>query len=203
MKKRFFSTLAAFMMVSLLSVIPVQAAEWKQDNVGWWYQNDDGTYPVSVWKQIKGVWYLFGANGYMLTGWQNVNGLWYFLNADGSMAANRWEGNYFLGADGAMLTNTTTPDGYSVDGSGRIISSGTQTHTNASSGSSQASSVQSGNASSAYVDENSATVYWTPKGKSYHSTPNCRTLARSKKVYQGTLSEAFANGKRDPCNVCH
>lgn len=23
------------------------AGEWKQDTTGWWWQNDDGTYPVS------------------------------------------------------------------------------------------------------------------------------------------------------------
>lgn len=42
-------------------------------------------------------------------------------------------------------------------------------------------------------------VYWTPKGKSYHSTPNCRTLSRSKTILKGTIEES---GKYDPCDVC-
>ncbi|MDR1066869.1 MAG: copper amine oxidase N-terminal domain-containing protein [Clostridiales bacterium] len=46
------------------------------------------------------------------------------------------------------------------------------------------------------------TVYWTPNGKSYHSTSDCRTLARSRKIQSGALSEAQNLGKRDPCNVC-
>lgn len=46
------------------------------------------------------------------------------------------------------------------------------------------------------------TVYWTPNGKSYHSTQNCTTLKRSKTILSGTVSEAIASGHADPCNVC-
>lgn len=45
-------------------------------------------------------------------------------------------------------------------------------------------------------------VYWTPNGKSYHSTENCTTLRRSKTILSGTVSEAIASGHGDPCNVC-
>ena len=45
--------------------------------------------------------------------------------------------------------------------------------------------------------------YWTPNGKSYHTTPHCRTLANAKKILSGTLDEAKAAGKYDPCNVCN
>lgn len=30
------------------------AAGWKQDDVGWWYQNEDGTYPQREWKWVDG-----------------------------------------------------------------------------------------------------------------------------------------------------
>lgn len=46
----------------------------------------------------------------------------------------------------------------------------------------------------------SATVYWTPNGKSYHTTKNCSTLSRSKTILSGTISES---GKNDPCDRCH
>ncbi len=46
-------------------------------------------------------------------------------------------------------------------------------------------------------------VYWTPNGKSYHSTEYCRTLSRSKTILSGTIDEAIATGHGDPCNVCH
>lgn len=46
----------------------------------------------------------------------------------------------------------------------------------------------------------SAIVYWTPSGKSYHTTKNCPTLSRSKTILEGTISES---GKNDPCDRCH
>lgn len=43
-------------------------------------------------------------------------------------------------------------------------------------------------------------VYWTPNGKSYHTTKSCSTLSRSKTILEGTLEES---GKSDPCDRCH
>lgn len=43
------------------------------------------------------------------------------------------------------------------------------------------------------------TVYYTPNGKSYHSTPNCSTLSRSKTILEGPLSQS---GKKDACDRC-
>lgn len=51
--------------------------------------------------------------------------------------------------------------------------------------------------------ENEVIVYWTPNGKSYHTTPNCSTLRRSKTILEGTIDEAISSGHGDPCNVCH
>lgn len=44
------------------------------------------------------------------------------------------------------------------------------------------------------------TVYWTPNGDCYHSTPNCATLKRSSNITSGSISSA---GGRRPCKVCH
>lgn len=41
-------------------------------------------------------------------------------------------------------------------------------------------------------------VYWTPNGKSYHSTKDCPTLSRSKVIYEG-----YNCPKTDPCDVCN
>ena len=49
---------------------------------------------------------------------------------------------------------------------------------------------------------NSSTVYVTPNGKSYHKTKSCTTLKRSKVINAVTLSQAKAQGKSDPCNIC-
>lgn len=46
-------------------------------------------------------------------------------------------------------------------------------------------------------------VYYTPNGKSYHLTSQCRTLSRSKTILSGTLEEAISSGHADPCDVCN
>lgn len=48
-------------------------------------------------------------------------------------------------------------------------------------------------------DSSNTHVYWTPKGKSYHSSTGCPTLSRSKTIYEGTIEES---GKYDPCDRC-
>lgn len=50
------------------------------------------------------------------------------------------------------------------------------------------------------VEPNGEIVYWTPKGKSYHTTTSCPTLSRSKTILSGTQSES---GKSDPCDRCN
>lgn len=49
-------------------------------------------------------------------------------------------------------------------------------------------------------NNSSAIVYWTPNGKSYHTTKSCSTLSRSKTINSGTQSQS---GKNDPCDRCH
>ena len=112
---------------------------WQQNGGNWFYYEDNSA--VTDWKKINGTWYYFDGNGVMTTNWQKVSGAWYYMdnsgamqtdwkkisnvwyyfNADGVMQENRWVGDYYLGSSGAMLVNTTTPDGYRVDASGKWI----------------------------------------------------------------------------------
>lgn len=48
------------------------AAEWIQDTKGWWYQEEDGSYPSNTWKEIEGKQYYFGSDGYMLSNTTSV-----------------------------------------------------------------------------------------------------------------------------------
>lgn len=120
---------AAMMMASTATVF---AAEWKQNETGWWYENEDGTYPVNSWVQVNGVWYFFNQEGYMSTGWVWDNGNWYFTNSDGAMLTG-WvvvdNKGYYLnpisdGSKGAMATGTKTIDGeeYTFEESGACTS---------------------------------------------------------------------------------
>ena len=64
------------------------AAGWRQDAVGWWYQNEDGTYPQREWKWIDGngdgvsECYYFDSNGYCMM--NNVTPDGYVVNTNGA-----------------------------------------------------------------------------------------------------------------------
>ena len=136
-KKNLMKTGLAVALAVMTLAQPVSAANWVHNNVGWWWQEDNGSYPADQWKAINGKWYWFDSNGYMatgwrniggkwywfeasgamVTGWRNINGTWYYMDSSGSMAANRWIGNYYVEADGAMATNKWIGN-YYVNGSG-------------------------------------------------------------------------------------
>ena len=86
MNKRIIAAGLSCLLVISTSM-PAFAGQWKQDNIGWWYQDDNGSYPTSTWRWLDG-------------------------NNDGIAES------YYFGADGYILTNTTTPDGYTVNADG-------------------------------------------------------------------------------------
>lgn len=64
-KTRFFFAVAC---ISVFMCMTSFAGEWMQDDIGWYYQNDDGGYPVNQWFQdFDGKWYYLNESGYMLT----------------------------------------------------------------------------------------------------------------------------------------
>ncbi|WP_034600237.1 hypothetical protein [Lacrimispora aerotolerans] len=83
------------------------AGQWKQDAKGWWYQNDDGSYPVNSWLQDKdSKWYYFNDTGYMQTTPITLaDGTTYTFDTDGS-CTNRWasaaDQNYYDRNDGKV-----------------------------------------------------------------------------------------------------
>ena len=79
-------------MIALAS--PPVMEGWKQNDIGWWYRQVDGTYPSDSWKNINKKWYYFDDKGYMVE--------------------DSWVENYYLGSDGAMLVSALTPDGHYV-----------------------------------------------------------------------------------------
>lgn len=83
------------------------AGSWQPaaDGIRWWWQNPDGSYPVSSWLETDGSWYYFDAEGYMATGWVEVNGVYYYLDP----------------ATGAMYVNRRTPDNLWVNESGAWV----------------------------------------------------------------------------------
>jgi len=87
MKK--MTTFALVAGLSVVSATTAFAGQWKLDNVGWWWQEDDGSYPTNAWKEINGKWYYFDGVGYMLENTTTPDG-------------------YKVGADGAWLVEQST-----------------------------------------------------------------------------------------------
>lgn len=118
---------------------------WKQDNKGWWFQKQDGSYPQNEWIMNNNIWYRFDPEGYMQTGWIEIDKIKYFLNPNGAMISNDWslqDGKwyffdssgamktgwvnwkdkwYYLNSDGSMAVNITTPDGYTINSNGEWV----------------------------------------------------------------------------------
>ena len=65
----------------------VFAGEWRQDSTGYWWQNDDGSYPKAAWQWLDGnrdgvaECYYFGQDGYMAANTE-IDG--YQVNGDGA-----------------------------------------------------------------------------------------------------------------------
>ena len=86
-----------------------KASGWVQDENGWWYRNEDGSYPKNQWLQLD-AWYYFNEEGYAeCNGWRLIDNKWYYFNSDCKMETGwleldgKW---YYLDQSGAMVTGT-------------------------------------------------------------------------------------------------
>lgn len=154
LKSSFIKSMAICLTGAMLASTPatlqdVNAAAWKRNSTGWWWQEDNGSYPQNAFKQVNGQTYYFDDRGYMVTGWKKVNNNWYYFNPNGAMATgwkqvgNTWYylngsgimqtgwlklGNtwYYLNGSGAMLTGWQRIGGnwYYMNGSGSMVEGG-------------------------------------------------------------------------------
>ncbi len=121
-------------------------SRWAKMNGKWYWFGGSGKMMKDGWlKLADGNWYYFYENGQMATGWIEDGGKkyylhgsgamktgwlqrgsdWYYMDGSGAMVKNKWIRTgkywYYLGSNGVMLTNTTTPDGYKVNGEGKWV----------------------------------------------------------------------------------
>lgn len=82
MRKRKGAVILALAMMLLLVPVMAQAGTWRQNYIGWWWQEADGSWPSNEWKSINGNWYLFDADGYIRlsvmdgTGMEQTGTIW-------------------------------------------------------------------------------------------------------------------------------
>lgn len=89
MKKRFLmvATAAAMTMMMSMTALAAPFGNWQNNDTGWWWQRNNGSYPANEWKWIDGNGdgtaesYYFDVNGYLATN-TAVDG--YSVNADGA-----------------------------------------------------------------------------------------------------------------------
>lgn len=86
MKKIFVLTLSVLM--ACVFSMTIYAGEWKTGKDGWWWQNEDGSYPVSKWEWLDGnddgisECYYFNEWGYLITNTHTPDG--YYVNENGA-----------------------------------------------------------------------------------------------------------------------
>ena len=101
------------------------AGRWMQDYSDWWYLEEDGSYPVSAWRQIDGNWYYFNSQGYVVSGWNYIDGYWYYFD-ENSVMTTGWQkvGRdwYYLESDGTLHTGWLQSGGswYYMNSDGRM-----------------------------------------------------------------------------------
>lgn len=186
---KFIKLLTATTGLTVTMGLTAFAGQWKKDNIGYWYQNNNGAYPKSSWQSINDKWYYFNDNGYMI--------------------ANQWVGNYFVGLDGAMLINTTTPDGYKVGADGAWIQ-----NNNSSAENSNYSNVSGSSSSNNTSNINYLPISLTPfdgytivvnmNTRKYH-VPTCHEISKMADrniAYSREIAVLEAAGYK-ACKKCH
>lgn len=95
MRKRLLMIVVAAAMTAMMSMtvfagvsLDGTKGNWISNDTGWWWQNEDGTWPHSGWFWLDGnedgaaECYLFDGNGYMMT--NTISGDGFRVNADGA-----------------------------------------------------------------------------------------------------------------------
>lgn len=165
------------------------AGYWRKDDVGYWYQNDDGSYPVNCWQWIDdnddGVaeCFYFDENGYVLMNAISPDG--YTINPEGEWVVDGVVQTKAVYTASSTQTATSAPDtstNKSVQPTAQVP---------------QTSAVQTTQAAMDVSD----TVYIPATGKKYHSKPNCGNMNPAK-ASEVTLQQAVSRGYTR-CSKCY
>ena len=84
--------LGASLLLSTVTVITSYAGSWQNDGRGWWWREDNGSYPANAWFWLDGnqdgvsECYYFDGNGYMLANTVTPDG--YQVNGNGAWIVN-------------------------------------------------------------------------------------------------------------------
>ncbi|WP_143321620.1 hypothetical protein [Clostridium sp. HBUAS56010] len=110
--KKLYVFLASSILSCVLSITAF-AGEWKQDNSGWKYYNDN-SYIENSWKEINGQWYYFNERGYMLSDTTTPDG--YAVGKSGEWIQPKQDiinssEKYSFDSDGLWVNKNKIPEG--------------------------------------------------------------------------------------------
>lgn len=110
MQKKVLKTMLLAGCLSVLFSFASFAGEWKQDNRGWWWQNDDGSYPAGSWQWLDG----------------NNDGVseCYYFDQRGFLVVNSVVEGYKVNGDGAWVENGVVQTQESPQETIKIVSAG-------------------------------------------------------------------------------
>lgn len=173
--KKTWKTVVLTGVMSLALAIPAFAGSWQTDAAGYWYQNDDSTYPASCWKWIDGnndgvaECYYFDERGCLLVSTITPDGC--TVDANGA-----WVVNGIVQTQVAAQAPLTAP---------------TQTPVSLQTGTSDSTSTVS-----------MTDMVWLPaNGERFHKINNCGNM-NPEKARSVSAKEAYQNGY-EPCTKCY
>ena len=105
MKKTTKFLLGGSLVILFLTPVSQVKADWHQDNIGWWYSTDNGSYYKDTLAYIDKKFYRFDERGYMITGWY----LEEHRNTNNGSLYKEW--SYFDPVSGARLEGWQQIDG--------------------------------------------------------------------------------------------
>ncbi|HBP24257.1 MAG TPA: hypothetical protein DD632_02070 [Oribacterium sp.] len=196
--RRLFKAGAAAVLTSALCASPVLAGEWRANSTGFWYVNDDGSYPTLSWQWIDsdgdGVYqcFAFDADGYLMLNQTTPDG--YLVSGGGA---------WFDGVTPVTRTypvGTYVPPtpieslqkyGYAADGT-KLVTSRTGAKANASTSGSKKTSSKS---SSTKSSSSSSKKTGSSTGSSSATTKNAGNTASVAK--KDLVSGKITVGKTD------
>ena len=114
MKKTVIFTAVTAVCLAISMNIAAFAGTWASDAAGWWWRNDDGSYPVNTWQWIDGnadgtaECYYFDSRGYLVVNGTTPDG--YTVDGNGAWVEN-----------GQVRTKTTGAAGQGSASSGYFL----------------------------------------------------------------------------------
>ena len=114
MKKTVIFTAVTAVCLAIGMNITAFAGTWASDAAGWWWRNDDGSYPVNTWQWIDGnadgtaECYYFDSRGYLVVNGTTPDG--YTVDGNGAWVEN-----------GQVRTKTTGAAGQGSASSGYFL----------------------------------------------------------------------------------